>query len=517
MYNRENKVMKNNNNMITIVIIGVVAVLFCLFFSHATSPVYADILQDSNTFALIGKGILEGKVPYSDLHENKGPLLFLIEALPQVFCKYISSVFAFQCVLMFVNIYLLYQIAYTYFKLDYVRIFLVELSFLIPLMLTYTAGNMAEEYDVFFSMLGSYFFIKNTYEEGVRWQLCGTMLGICTMAIFMIKMPDAAGLVGIDIMYIIYPLIMRKIEGGIYVIKRFFYLTVSGVVTLFFIMIYYMLNHATIDMLYHYFYINLKMVNVDFGITRLELVFSWYGVLTIFPVLVSIFNCIYAYKRQKNAYVFLSLSILTVFSALGAFTHTTGYIQHVMPIVVGCALSMGGFYSLIPRFFTRYVKLRILIYGVMFGALSFVLTKKFTAINYVNPINKNFSIEGRSDLFLLNYIPETDRDSVYRFGQTENSWYYYNGFYPYYKWLNLRTLIAIGLDEVKIQFEDKMYNDPVKYLVYSGKIDDYAPYFSERLIEYIKEKYVPIGIEYSERYGCDVGVYKYTGNQLISK
>lgn len=509
--NNKKKIIGNisSDEILVAIICAVIAVLFCIFFSHSTSPIFSCRLGDSDTFMLLGKGILEGKIPYTDLHENKGPLFFLLEALPQIVLKSPQSIFVFQCMLMSVNLYLLVHIAWKFFELDIVGAFIMIAAFMLPLMLTYTAGNMAEEYDVFFTIVGSYFYFKSDKEDRCE-NICCIVLGMCTMAVLMIKMPDAAGLLALDLMYILHP-VFKKLENKLgIVLRRFLRLVVSAMVLLVLILLYYIVNDAILDMFYHYFYINFMMTNVDFKLSRLKMLLSWYGLLVVIPVMIALSITIFSYKyRKSNIYVNLTSTFFSILCAIATFVHTTGYIQHTMPVSVGYTFSFGCFMRLLSPNKSKHKFLRIAAYGIIIFVFALFLTKHFFANNYINPIRTDFSMAGRSDSFLLEYIPEDDRDSVYRFGETENGWYYYNDFYPYYKWLNLQTLIGIGLNEVADQFEYKMMHDPVKYLVYSGNIDDYEKYFSDKLIDYIEKHYFAIAVEYKPAYGCEVGVYKY--------
>ena len=63
-----------------------IAVGFTLVFSVSTSPLYpkyygaTELIDggDSLQFQQIGKGWLEGKVPYRDMFDHKGPIIFLL-------------------------------------------------------------------------------------------------------------------------------------------------------------------------------------------------------------------------------------------------------------------------------------------------------------------------------------------------------------------------------------------------------------------------------------------------------
>ena len=58
------------------------AILFISIFSRATSVLWSRGSSfDSATFQVIGRGMLKGLVPYKDLFDHKGPILFYIQAL----------------------------------------------------------------------------------------------------------------------------------------------------------------------------------------------------------------------------------------------------------------------------------------------------------------------------------------------------------------------------------------------------------------------------------------------------
>ena len=60
-----------------IFIIAFVTLLICT----KSSPLYPlNDWVDANTYLTIGRGMLQGKVPYRDLYEQKGPLLYMLHA-----------------------------------------------------------------------------------------------------------------------------------------------------------------------------------------------------------------------------------------------------------------------------------------------------------------------------------------------------------------------------------------------------------------------------------------------------
>lgn len=64
-----------------IMIMTILSVLFVLCFSYSTSPLYFHDGYDSAVFQSMGLALLKGKIPYVDLFDHKGPILYFINAL----------------------------------------------------------------------------------------------------------------------------------------------------------------------------------------------------------------------------------------------------------------------------------------------------------------------------------------------------------------------------------------------------------------------------------------------------
>ena len=64
------------------ILLGIVAILYILIFSTTTSPLFGEpFAGDSSMFQTIGKYWAQGSLPYVDLWDSKGPVIFFINAL----------------------------------------------------------------------------------------------------------------------------------------------------------------------------------------------------------------------------------------------------------------------------------------------------------------------------------------------------------------------------------------------------------------------------------------------------
>lgn len=73
--------MKNKNVIVSLCTIFLMALLFVAFNSKSTSPLFGYRFIDSDIFRYMGYALLQGKIPYTDLFDHKGLLLYWINAL----------------------------------------------------------------------------------------------------------------------------------------------------------------------------------------------------------------------------------------------------------------------------------------------------------------------------------------------------------------------------------------------------------------------------------------------------
>lgn len=139
-----------------------VSVVFLYFLSYSTSPRYSTFGDDSTIFQAVGKCWAEGLLPYVGAFENKGPLLFAIDAIGYLIYPRVGIV--------------LLQIPFMYFSLLFawraVELFWSQrATFAIWLFMIFWRasifyeGNRTEEYSMPFLMAATYFFLRGLKEE----------------------------------------------------------------------------------------------------------------------------------------------------------------------------------------------------------------------------------------------------------------------------------------------------------------------------------------------------------------
>lgn len=191
--------MKSPNKSVYYVymLLALVASLFVLVFSGTTSPLLCEDGLDSAVFKIIGMGILQGEVPYLDLFDHKGPLLYFINALGYVISDDgRMGLYVIQCISSFVTMALWYHIG-RLFTTTW-KSFFCTLIALAIMSCQYEGGNLGEEYMLPYASLSLYlalsYMIKNGQEHH-PWYY-SVFYGICFGAMFMIRPNDACSQVG---------------------------------------------------------------------------------------------------------------------------------------------------------------------------------------------------------------------------------------------------------------------------------------------------------------------------------
>lgn len=140
----------------------VASVAFVYFFSTSTSPRYESLGDDSAIFQAVGKGWAEGYLPYVDLFENKGALIFFIDALGYMIYPR-AGIFLLQIPAMYLSMLFAWRSLGLY--LSGKAKFAAASFMLVFYALYYLDGNRTEEWSMPFLMASTYFFLRGLKEE----------------------------------------------------------------------------------------------------------------------------------------------------------------------------------------------------------------------------------------------------------------------------------------------------------------------------------------------------------------
>ncbi len=142
----------------------IVSLTHLLLFSLWTSPFYKYWYGcDASFFTLVGRGILEGKVPYRDFFDLKGPYFFFIEALGQLMAHDRLGAFLIQIPFAFASLVLIYEISLLFITKK--KAIFVMIVYLWGNITTLWGGNTMEEFALPISLACLYIVLRKVVKE----------------------------------------------------------------------------------------------------------------------------------------------------------------------------------------------------------------------------------------------------------------------------------------------------------------------------------------------------------------
>ena len=185
--------------------------LVLLVFSVYTTPLNNYYGYDSAFFLLIGKGITQGKIPYIDLYDQKGPMIFYINALGYWLTGSRLGVFLLQIVFMTASMMLVYRIARLWLSPTLSLGMLLAYAFLYAG--TVQEGDMTEEWSQIFLLLPLFLSLRflqseKPIETHPKWY--SFLYGLCLGALFLFRVTNGAAVCGMILAYMILFLREKK-------------------------------------------------------------------------------------------------------------------------------------------------------------------------------------------------------------------------------------------------------------------------------------------------------------------
>lgn len=204
------------DNWVCITALLVFSCFFVLVYSTSTSPLYPyPGTCDSFIFQLIGKEWLSGSIPYKDLYDNKGPLLYAMNALGYWLLSVRSGIVIIQTVFLFATA----VVTFWFLRIGFGKKSSLWLTIvlLLGLSLGYNCGNNACEYAMPWIVYAFYLFYKwleQDEQTKAKTSLCyhfvyGVALGFCLMT----RASNGLVVLMVAAYVFVYCLAKRQIKG----------------------------------------------------------------------------------------------------------------------------------------------------------------------------------------------------------------------------------------------------------------------------------------------------------------
>ena len=325
---------------------------FFLLLTSKNSFLYAfNDWADANSFFTVGKSIFRGIVPYKELFEQKGPLLYFIYGIGSIFSSTtFHGIFFLEVFFFSFFLYYLYKTITLFLKKQYSYFLLPIITYIIVTSLSFITTGSAEEFCLPMFSYTLYSFLKyfKTFELTKKDIF---MNGIMAGLIFMIKYTMLGFWISLMFFLLLHFLFKKGIKK--FVLYSFSFLLgfslPFGICS-----IYFLLNDAFLDFINCYFITNLKCYpnSLDF-LSRLRYIWiilstsiynSKFWVKYLF---IWFFFLLIPIKLEKYAKV--SISITFFLTHIFLYWGLREYSYYFLPMHLFLLISMIGLCVLLDR------------------------------------------------------------------------------------------------------------------------------------------------------------------------
>ena len=465
------------------------SVLFVYFFSTSTSPFYNAFGDDSSIFQAVGKGWAEGYLPYVNLFENKGPLIFFIDMLGymiyprvgimllQVPMTCLSFLLAWRSLGLFLSGKA--KVAATVLTAIYYALYTID-------------GNRTEEWSMPFLMAATYCFLRGFKEEKFSCPpLAGFIYGFGFGACVLLRMINGLPICCYALLSTIFLIQARDFKA---LRKNILSFCAGFVIICLPFVIYFAAHGALYDMLY-----GTILLNVLYSAQRENYLLNHLGNYTAYIVgnfmplywliLVSVLTFIKNKSRLAISGLFCGGAMLLLMFKLNPYF---GY----------CALNT-------PLIVILFAVLAVLLknFSVMWSAKGFSLKrtifKLFVGLFMIYPI-VHFNlligkvIEEKSD-FAINYnrkeaseflrlkeiIPPDESDSVMFWGEGLHAshWILATGIFPSCRFFGNVKAFANVDPNVKLEWLEAARDNSPQWIIYSAPVSEFVGYEKDEWIK----------------------------------
>ena len=459
----------------------VTSFLYLSVFSFATSPLYWDYISDNATFIMLGKLFLDGRVPYLEYFDHKGPILIFIEAIGlSLSSNDRTGIFILQIIELSVTLTFFFHAARC--LLSTVNSLTVLLVALVFFTFTIEGGNLSEEHSLPFLSLTLWLTIRFWLSPLNKIKPIHLLLiGVCGGILFWLRLNNM-GVVCACTLFIFIVTCKNKDWKAVRNIILYFGVGFFAVTTP--IIIYFWIHNAVYDLIYASFIFNLQYVDTsDTG----SLFSSHIGtVIYIFkcwmPFIVLVIGTILYYRKHNDYRVILLSSLLFIIGLIT--THTGAAYHHYMTLNIPILLlgSMLGLYAIAGGSGNK--KRSYFIFLIVFVPASWVCVSRY--ITFEKSETPPYYIERARDI--ASKIPDNERNSVYPY-MVLSKFLPSAGLMPYngIKYFTLQEWHARHEKKILDEINEMMETHPPLWIITEYR--DQSK--NTRFLEILDEKYIP--------------------------
>jgi hypothetical protein len=360
----------------------------------------------------LGRFFLEGKTPYADYFDHKGPVLFFIEAFGlMLHPDNRTAIFFLEVISLFCVQWLLFRIARLFLNVpNSLAVIFICLSFF---GLSIREGNLTEEYSLPFILVVVFFTLRNIAKDIPLKRSILFLMGVCAAIPFWMR----ANNMGLACACLLLLFIARLNDRDWAASGRLVLFGILGFASVTVLLVlYFAAKGALDDMLYATILFNLKYNEVltsgGISVVRslnqqlIRLVVSW------LPFAALAFGALAFYRRNKNHKYLLLSSLMILVGYI--CTHLGAKNPNYMTLNIPCL--MLGVIFIIVSFSGRIRHSRYILAAALVLLLLTALSKypSYRTMNSTDYISEANSVKAK--------IPYYERNSVFGYNVPARFW-----------------------------------------------------------------------------------------------
>lgn len=381
-------------NYLALFVLGCV---FILIFSNVASPLTEDYSADSSIFMAMGKMFLNGKVPYVEFFDHKGPSMILLQSLGQIFMPYRPGIFLLEVV----NLFLVLLVVYKTSRLLVSRLSSVTtcLVFLVFISRFFNMGNTTEELSFLPLFITLYYTCKLIFKKELITPKVAFIMGLSFSFLFWLRINNAGVIVATCVFFFFLYLIEKDYKSlGTLIL----YFVIGQLPFTVLYCGYFWLNDGMYEMVYATFLFNFMYVDSLFNFQSQH---TWVNYAMLILLIGG--NIVY-YLKEKNFKILAYSSILFVITLLSmnigpAYNH---YFLLACPVIV-----LG---TILILYSSKHHLIQVILLVGTFVLLSIVFCIRYTHLKIADAKARIDYAESYKDFnYLLDQIPEKEKSRAY--------------------------------------------------------------------------------------------------------
>lgn len=301
--------------------LSIFVILIASCFGFLSNPYLDTAGTDSSIFLYVARMLNIGDVPYLNVFDHKGPLIYFIDSLGlQISEKSFLGIWILDCLVYLAALYVAFIMSHRYVKL--ISSLVMTLLFASIYHLVACGGNMPEMYIILFALIAYSICLKGG--DGWNSFYC-IVMGACIGAIFMLKFNMISVLCPITVCW------FRSQNKS----KNLFFLILGFTIVILPIVFYLLVNDALLSFWDIYFIYNKQYSGSLNWIPEINRGFFIFSILFC----IAIYQCLFGNfdKKMKSLLVY---NLLYFVAAWSLVILSGGTFRYYGPVLPACVLPL---------------------------------------------------------------------------------------------------------------------------------------------------------------------------------